>query len=65
LTAFAGFKAGMTHILRDVEKPGSKMNKKEIVEAVTVIETPPMVVVGVVGYIETPRGLRSLTTVWA
>jgi len=24
-----------------------------------------MVVVGVVGYIETPRGLRSLTTVWA
>jgi len=65
LTAFAGFKAGMTHILRDVEKPGSKMHKKEIVEAVTVIETPPMVVVGVVGYIETPRGLRSLTTVWA
>ena len=24
-----------------------------------------MVVVGLVGYIETPRGLRSLTTVWA
>ncbi|KAM9888409.1 hypothetical protein OXX79_012942, partial [Metschnikowia pulcherrima] len=24
-----------------------------------------MVVVGVVGYVETPRGLRSLTTVWA
>lgn len=41
------------------------MHKKEIVEAVTVIETPPMVVVGVVGYVETPRGLRSLTTVWA
>jgi large subunit ribosomal protein L3e len=41
------------------------MNKKEIVEAVTVIETPPMVVVGLVGYIETPRGLRALTTVWA
>jgi large subunit ribosomal protein L3e len=41
------------------------MHKKEIVEAVTVIETPPIVVVGVVGYVETPRGLRSLTTVWA
>lgn len=41
------------------------MHKKEIVEAVTVIETPPMVVCGVVGYVETPRGLRSLTTVWA
>lgn len=42
-----------------------EMHKKEIVEAVTVIETPPMVVCGVVGYVETPRGLRSLTTVWA
>jgi large subunit ribosomal protein L3e len=60
-----GYKAGMTHILRDVVKPGSKLHKKEAVEAVTVIETPPMVVIGLVGYIETPRGLRSLTTVWA
>jgi large subunit ribosomal protein L3e len=41
------------------------MHKKEIVEAVTVLETPPMIVVGVVGYINTPRGLRTLTTVWA
>ncbi|KAI7859065.1 60S ribosomal protein L3 [Circinella umbellata] len=65
LTAFMGYKAGMTHIVRDMERPGSKMNKKEVVEAVTVIEAPPMVIVGVVGYVETPRGLRSLTTVWA
>jgi len=65
LTAFPGFKAGMSHIVRDVDKPGSKLNKKEVVEAVTIIETPPMVVVGVVGYIETPRGLRALATVWA
>ncbi|KAL8276258.1 hypothetical protein RQP46_011332 [Phenoliferia psychrophenolica] len=65
LTAFLGYKAGMTHIVRDLERPGSKMHKREVVEAVTVIETPPMVVVGVVGYVETPRGLRSLTTVWA
>lgn len=42
LTAFAGFKAGMTHILREVERPASKLNKKEVIEAVTVIETPPM-----------------------
>merc|ERR1712088_542365 len=35
------------------------------VEAVTIIETPPMIAVGVVGYIETPRGLRALKTVWA
>eukprot|EP00842_Homolaphlyctis_polyrhiza_P001467 jgi/Hompol1/2320/HPOL_005946-RA len=65
LTAFLGYKAGMTHIVRDLDRPGAKMHKKEIVEAVTIIEAPPVVVVGVVGYVETPRGLRSLTTVWA
>jgi len=65
LTAFPVFKAGMTHILRDVDKVGSKLHKKETVEAATVLEAPPIVVAGVVGYIETPRGLRALTTVWA
>lgn len=65
LTAFMGYKAGMTHIVRDLDKPGSKQHKKEVLEAVTIIETPPMIVVGLVGYVETPRGLRALTTVWA
>jgi large subunit ribosomal protein L3e len=65
LTAFPVFKAGMTHILREVEKPGSKLHKKEVVEGVTILEAPPVIVAGVVGYIETPRGLRALTTVWA
>jgi len=60
-----GYKAGMTHIVRELDKLGSKMHKKEVVEAVTIIETPPMIVVGIVGYVETPRGLRTLTTVWA
>ncbi|UKZ80479.1 60S ribosomal protein L3 [Trichoderma virens FT-333] len=57
LTAAMGYKAGMTTIVRDLDRPGAKANKKEVVEA--------MIVVGLVGYIETPRGLRSLTTVWA
>jgi large subunit ribosomal protein L3e len=64
-TAFMGFKAGMTHICREVVKPGSLAHKKEVVEAVTIVETPPIVVVGLVGYVETPRGLRTLTTVFA
>lgn len=42
LTAAMGYKAGMTTIVRDLDRPGAKMNKKEIVEAVTVIETPPV-----------------------
>merc|ERR1711973_1031787 len=65
LTAFLGYKAGMSHIVREANRPGSKVNKKDIVEAVTIIETPPMVAVGLVGYIKTPRGLRALKTVWA
>merc|ERR1711887_463760 len=65
LTCFMGYKAGMTHIVREVDRPGSKVNKKEVVEAVTILETPPIVCVGVVGYIDTPRGMRALKTVWA
>merc|ERR1711953_307051 len=65
LTGFVGFKAGMTHIVRNVNRKACKMDKKDIVEPVTVIETPPMVGVGIVGYVETPRGLRTLKTVWA
>jgi len=60
-----GYKAGMTHIVRDADKPGSKIHKKEVVEAVTILECPPMVVIGLVGYVQTPRGLRSFNTVFA
>lgn len=64
-TAFAGWKAGMTHITRDVHRIDSRLHKKEVVEPVTIIETPPLKVVGFVGYIETVKGLRALKTVWA
>jgi large subunit ribosomal protein L3e len=37
-----GYKAGMSTIVRDLDRPGAKLHKKEIVEAVTVIETPPV-----------------------
>jgi len=59
LTAFMGYKAGMTHIVRELDKPGSKMHKKDIVEAVTLIETPPMVCVGLIGYVDTPFGKKN------
>lgn len=59
------FKAGCTHIVRGVAKPGSKLDKKDVVEPVTILETPPVRVVGFVGYVQTPRGQRALTTVWA
>ena len=48
-----GFKAGMTHCVREIDRPGSRLHKKEAVEAVTIVEVPPMVVVDVVGYVGT------------
>lgn len=65
LTAFMTYKAGMTHIVRDMDRPGSKLHKKEVAEAVSIVEAPPMVIVGLVGYVETPRGLRALASVMA
>merc|ERR1711970_307754 len=65
LTAFLGYKAGMTHIVRVADKPGSKINKKEVVEGVTVVETPPMVRVGFIGYVDTPKGPKGFKTIWA
>jgi len=61
-----GYKAGMTHVIKYQERrEGKKMIKKDVVHAVSCVECPPMKVVGYVGYIETPRGLRALGTVWA
>jgi len=64
-TAFMTYKAGMTHIVRESDRPGSKIHKKEVCEPVTILEAPPMMCVGLVGYVETPRGMRALTSVWA
>lgn len=65
-TAFTGFKAGMTHVMREIKRnKDSILNNKEALEATTIIETPPMKVVGLVGYIDTPKGLRAMSTAWS
>merc|ERR1740116_225234 len=52
MTAFMGFKAGMTHCVKYFERrDGKKVLKKDIVHAASVIESP--------------RGLRTLQTVMA
>lgn len=65
LTGFMAFKAGMTHIVRNAARPGAKIDKKDITEPVTILEAPPVKVIGFVGYVDTPRGKRALTTVFA
>jgi large subunit ribosomal protein L3e len=64
MTAFLAYKAGMTMVVRDLERPGSKMHKKEVCEPVTILDCPEMCVVGIVGYKPTVRGLRAVSTVW-
>lgn len=65
LTAFIAYKAGMTHVVREVDRAGSKLHKKDACDAATVVEAPPMIVVGMTGYVRTARGLRCLNTIWA
>ncbi|OAG29700.1 large subunit ribosomal protein L3e [Nematocida displodere] len=65
LTNFFAYKAGMTHVLRVGEREASKLNKREIIDPVTILETPKCVVFGVVGYRHTPQGLRAVRTVLA
>jgi large subunit ribosomal protein L3 len=65
LQGFAGYKAGMTHILAVDYRPASVTAGQEVRMPVTVIETPPMAIVAIRVYEETPYGLKTLTEVWA
>jgi len=65
LTGFLGFKAGMTHIIREVKRTNTKLPKDGILEPVTIIETPAMVAVGIVGYRKTTTGLHAVTSIYA
>ncbi|BFU20016.1 60S ribosomal protein L3 putative [Entamoeba histolytica] len=65
LTGFLGFKAGMTHVIREVKRTNTKLPKDGVLEPVTIIETPPMVVAGFVGYKKTTTGLKPITAVFA
>jgi large subunit ribosomal protein L3e len=66
LTAFLSYKVGMTHVIRAKEvKVKTKVMTKELLEAVTVLETPPMVIHGVVGYQKTVTGLKRTKVILA
>lgn len=58
ITAFMAYKAGMTHVVRAKEfRAKNKLATKELMEAVTLMEAPPMIVHGIVGYQKTLNGL--------
>jgi len=64
LQGFAGYKAGMTHVVQINDEPDSPREGMEETVPVTVVETPPMRAVALRAYESTPYGLRPLTEVW-
>mgnify|MGYP000678048375 CR=1 FL=1 len=63
LVAFPGYKAGMTHVIVVEDRPGRPTTGQEVAVPVTVVETPPVRVIGLVPYVRTPYGLKSLTAI--
>ncbi len=58
LLGFLGIKAGMSQISYIEDRRRSHLANREVSVAVTVIETPPIVALGIRGYAKTPYGLR-------
>ncbi|RAH06461.1 MAG: 50S ribosomal protein L3 [Methanobacteriota archaeon] len=65
IQGFAGWKAGMTHIMLRDNNPKSTSAGQEVRKAVTVVEAPPMDVLAVRGYRMTPYGKQTAGEVWA
>ena len=61
---FAGWKAGMTHILMRDNNPKSPSAGQELRVPVTVVEVPKMLVLGVRGYRLTPYGKQTAGEAW-
>ncbi|WP_299233662.1 50S ribosomal protein L3, partial [Natronomonas sp.] len=64
LQGFAGYKAGMSHVVTINDEPNSPREGQEETVPVTVVETPPMRAVAVRAYEDTPYGKRPLTEYW-
>ncbi len=64
LQGFAGYKAGMTHVVVVNDDADSPREGMEESVPVTVVETPPMRAVGLRAYEQTSYGLTPSTEVW-
>ena len=65
LQGFAGYKAGMTHVVMINDQSGAPNEGMEETVPVTVVQTPPMRAAALRVYEETPYGLRPKTELWA
>ncbi|MFL2944169.1 MAG: 50S ribosomal protein L3 [Candidatus Poseidoniales archaeon] len=64
ILGFAGYKVGMSHIMAVDYRKKSTSAGQEIRMPVTIVEIPPMKIIGARGYIQDTYGLRTLTEAW-
>jgi len=62
LIAFPGYKVGMMHFMVVEDRPGSPLFGREVFTPVTIIETPPVMLLGVRAYTKTVYGLQHMAT---
>jgi len=65
LLGFVGYKAGMTSIIMVDNRPKSPTKGEEIKRAVTILEAPPLKVLGIRLYKATPYGIKVIGEFWA
>ena len=65
LLGFAGYKVGMTHVMMTDNRKNSPTEGMEISTPVTVLEVPPVVVMGIRAYEKTTYGLKTMIDVMA
>ena len=65
LLGFAGYKAGMTHVIYVENKKTSPFVGLERSRPVTIIDVPPMVACAIKAYKNTINGLKTLGEAWA
>ena len=65
LQGFAGYKAGMSHVLLVDYRPTSTTSGQEVFVPVTILETPPMKIAAIRFYEYTPYGMKTKTEMWA
>lgn len=64
LQGFAGYKAGMSHVIMINDEANSPLEGMEETVPVTIVETPPMRAVALRGYEATAYGARPVTETW-
>lgn len=64
LVGFAGYKSGMTHLFYIEDRERVPEYGQEIKSAVTVIDTPPMLICAIRVYKKTQDGLEAITEAW-